>query len=293
MTLAIGSLAVRGLRTDISGGLEAMENANRNAYSLYALPCVLMSGFILLRFKRIDLSVRCLLWGGALAAILGISLNLNRSGWLGLALIGALLMYERSMKASLIYSVVGLVVGAAMTLFFDMSHVQERIAATRQGLNSDDMRWKLIVYSFEIGLENPLLGVSPHGLELELAARFGAPGSLVETHNVYAHIFAASGVVCMFLMFYCGYLMWSRRSPRPLPPKRMERFREARRALRYMLVLWLIRGFFTHEIIFSPAFSMAIGLCIGLALLPLRGPLLVHRPNGRRDYRTAELLGVS
>jgi type I pantothenate kinase len=46
MTLAIGSLAVRGLRMDTSGGLEAIENANRNAYSLYALPCVLLSGFV-------------------------------------------------------------------------------------------------------------------------------------------------------------------------------------------------------------------------------------------------------
>jgi hypothetical protein len=117
---------------------------------------------------------------------------------------------------------------------------------------------------------------------------------MIETHNVYAHLFAASGVICLFLTFYCGFLMWTCRPPRPLPPKRAERFREARRLLRYMLMLWLLRGFFTHEIIFSPAFCMGIGLCIGFCLLPLKGPLLKpRRTEGRRNYRSAELLGVS
>jgi len=294
MTLAIGSLAVRGLRTDISGGLEAIESANRNAYSLYALPCVLLSGFILLRVKNLDLTIRGMLWIGTLAVMLGIALNLNRSGWLGLALIGTLLVYERSFKAALVFAVFGAVMGVAVSFFFDVTHVQERLAATKQGLSSDDLRWQLIVYSIEIGLENPLFGVSPHGLGLELASRFGAPGALIETHNVYAHVFAASGVICMFLMFHCGYLMWTHRSPRPLPPKRAERFREARRLLRYMLTIWLLRGFFTHEILYSPAFCMGIGLCMGLCTLPLSGPLLKpRRAEGRRDYRSAELLGVS
>jgi hypothetical protein len=292
MTLAIGSLAVRGLRTDMSGGLEAIENANRNSYSLYALPCVLMSGFVLLRPKSVDLWTRCLLVGGLLAVILGISLNLNRSGWLGLALIATLLIYERSFKAAAAFAVIGAVLGIAMSMFFNLSHVQDRWMATRQGLSSDELRWKLLWYSIEIGIENPLVGVSPQGLGHELAARLGAPGASIETHNIFAHIFGGCGVICLVLMFYCGFLMWNRRLPR-LPPNRLVRFREARRLMRYMLILWLLRGFFSHEILYSPAFCMGLGLCVGLCLLPvLRLPAVKPRPGESRvEYRSADLLG--
>jgi hypothetical protein len=293
MTLAIGSLAMRGLKTDMSGGLEgAIENANRNAYSLYALPCVLMSGFILLRIKGLDLWIRCLLVGGVLAVILGISLNLNRSGWLGLALITTLLLYERSFKAAAAFAVIGAALGIAMSIFFDLSHVQDRLVATRQGLTSDDLRWKLILYSIEIGMENPLFGASPQGLGHELAARLGVPGSSIETHNVFAHIFGGCGVICLLLMFYCGFLMWNRRLPR-LPPNRLATFREARRVMRYMLILWLLRGFFSHEILYSPAFCMGLGLCTGLCLLPvLRLPMPKVRPGESPvEYRSADLLG--
>ena len=291
MTLAIGSLAVRGLRMDTSGGLEALENANRNAYSLYALPCVLMSGFILLRFKRLDLWIRCLLGIGALALTLGISINLNRSGWLGLGLIATLLVYERSFKAAAAFAAIGIALGIVMSMFFDLSHVQDRVTATRQGLSSDDLRWKLIYHSFAIGIENPLLGVSPQGLGHELAARFGFMGASIETHNVFAHIFGGSGVICLFATFYCGYLMWSRRLPR-LPPNRLEKFREARRLLRYLLILWLLRGFFSHEILYAPAFCMAMGLCFGYCMLPVvRSP--IRKPRSARSrvvYREADSL---
>lgn len=294
MTLAIGSLAARGLRLDTSGGLEAIENANRNAYSLYALPCVLLSGFILLRIKRLDLWIRCLLGIGALAVTLGIAINLNRSGWLGLGLIATLLIYERSFKAAAAFAATGIVLGIVMSIFFDLSHVQDRVLATRHGLSSDDMRWKLISYSMEIGMENPLLGASPQGLGHELAARLGFPGAMMDTHNVFAHIFGGSGGVCLFLMFYCGYLMWSHRLPR-LPPNRLAKFQEARRLLRYLLVLWLLRGFFSHEILYSPAFCMAMGLCLGFCLLPaMRPPIRKPRPaESRVDYHSADLLGAT
>jgi hypothetical protein len=31
-----------------------------------------------------------------------------------------------------------------------------------------------------------------------------------------------------------------------------------------MLVSWIVRGMFTAEVLYSPAFSMGLGLCIGL-----------------------------
>jgi hypothetical protein len=293
MTLAIGSLAIRGMRTDMSGGLEAIENANRNAYSLYALPCLLMSGFAMLRFKC-DLWLRCLLLIGVLALILGISLNLNRSGWLGMAVIATLLLYERSLKAAVSFALVGIVVAAALSFFFDLSHVQDRIIATRQGLQSDDVRWRLFATSIEIGMENPLLGISPQELAYELSARIGTPGASIETHNVFAHIIGGSGVICLFLMFYCGYQFWNRRLPSRLPPVRLGKFREARRLMRYMLILWLVRGFFSHEIIYSPAFCMALGICTGLCLLPaVRLPARGRRRVPvRAEYRADDLIGV-
>jgi hypothetical protein len=128
---------------------------------------------------------------------------------------------------------------------------------------------------------------------LELAARLGAPGCVVETHNVYAHVFGGSGIVCLLLMFYCGCLMWGRRLPRWLPPAALVKLQESRRLLRYLLLVWLLRGFFSHEILYSPSFCMAIGLCIGLCLLPAgRSSSRVRRREMRSEYRSSELVGV-
>ena len=52
----------------------------------------------------------------------------------------------------------------------------------------------------------------------------------------------------------------------PLGAQSRLRFREAQKIMRLVLVLWAVRGCFTHEILYSPGFCMAIGLALGLQL---------------------------
>ena len=43
--------------------------------------------------------------------------------------------------------------------------------------------------------------------------------------------------------------------------------RDARTLLRMMVALWVLRGFFSREILYNPSFSIGLGLAIGLCML--------------------------
>ena len=288
MCLAVGTLALSGVTVDAasySGRIEAVDNANRNAYSLYALPCVLLGSYVFLNSRRDSFFIKGLLAVTILATTLCICLNVNRSGWIGLAAILVMLTYERSLKSAIAFGIAGGLIGWVVVTFFGVSHIEERVASTRTGLESDIGRWNLIVNSFFVGVENPLLGVSPEGLTRELARRLGYSGGQINTHNVFAHVIGGSGVVCFLLLFYCGSTMWRWRPSDGAPAAATVGFRKARRLLRYVLILWMVRGFFTHEIIYSPSFNMAIGLCLGLCALRLP-PRFVPR-RAPTSYRSA------
>lgn len=287
MCLAVGALAISGVKLDAAeytGRIEAVDNANRNAYSLYALPCILLGAYVFLNSRRDSFVVKIALVVAILATVLCICLNVNRSGWIGLALICALLTYERSLKSAIAFGVAGAVVGWIVVTFFGVTHIEERVASTRTGLESDIGRWNLIANSFIVGIENPLLGVSPEGLTRELATRFGYPGGQINTHNVFAHIIGGSGVICFLLMLYCGTAMWRWKPPGNAAPAATVGFRKARRLLRYALILWAVRGFFTHEIIYSPSFNMALGLCLGLCIVHM--PPRTVRRRAMTAYRS-------
>jgi hypothetical protein len=42
--------------------------------------------------------------------------------------------------------------------------------------------------------------------------------------------------------------------------------RRAHSLLRMMIILWVVRGMFTQNILFAPAFNLAIGIIIGLCM---------------------------
>jgi O-antigen ligase len=269
MCLAVGVLAARGLDVDVEdlqSGVDAMQEANRNTYSLYALPAIFLGSYILVRNRRDPILVKALLAVTVFAAVLAICLNLNRSGWLGLVVIALLLIRERSTKAAVVLAAAAAAVLVLLTTVYTAEHVQTRIAETRGGLMSDSFRVRLVVTSFEIGLENPLLGVSPQELPFILARQVGDPSPMMATHNVFAHVVAGSGIAALVLLFHIGYLFAVWQPPKPHSAYSRMLFKEAQRVLRMVLILWVVRGTFTHEIIYSPAFCMAIGLALGLEL---------------------------
>lgn len=268
MCLAVGVLAVKGLESDIgaTAGLEVMQETNRNAYSLYALPAILLGSHVLIRGKHDSIIYKVLIGGSILVSCIVILLSLNRSGWLGIGLIIIMMLRARSLKAAVIFTVVGGLVGAILFTVFSTQSIQNRVLDTRYGLKSDSLRWQLFVTSMSIGLENPLLGVSPQELPFELARKLGEKNAYISPHNMYAHIAGGSGYVALFLLLHIGYMLATRKPQFPLDISSQIGFRHARSAMRMLLVLWFVRAAFTNEIIYSPGFCMAIGLALGLEL---------------------------
>jgi hypothetical protein len=275
MCLAVGILAARGLDADtetLFSGVEAMQEANRNTYSLYALPPILLGGYVLIRNKREPLLVKALLAVSIFVAALIICINVNRSGWLGLGVVALLLFRERSTKAAVIFAIVGTVMFVLVSTLFSVEHLQARILDTRRGLSSDSLRWQLIVFSFETGFQNPLLGVSPQELPFVLARKLGEENAYISPHNVFAHVIGGCGIAALLLMLHLGYVFAAWRPDKPLAPYSRMLFGEARRIMYMVLILWFVRGMFTHEILYSPAFCMAIGLALGLELSVVSAP---------------------
>ena len=114
--------------------------------------------------------------------------------------------------------------------------------------------------------------MSPQELPKEIGRRTALAGifhsSVIEAHNVFVHVFAGSGMICFVALLAAGWTLWvwkPRRGPKTLG--KGDPFRDARRLMRMMVILWVVRGSFTREILYNPSFNIALGLTIGLCML--------------------------
>jgi hypothetical protein len=282
IALAIGALAFRGLEEERENIIEV---ANKNSYSMYALPVVLLAIFIAVRADWKKVSFRALavptMLLCSLVAALAIVAGANRSGYLGLAIIvlmmGLYLVFSprlrlgrKSQGAILLTCLVAAVVAG---LAYKGTEVFERrYEQTVEGTESDRLRIELFKTSLVIGLEHPIRGVSPQMLPVMLAERLfpgSPPGPGYETHNVFADIIGGCGLIAMFAL---AYVAWTLSFWRPRDfkwPEANADFYDARTLLRMMIVLWAVRGFFSQEILFNPGFCMGLGLAIGLCMVEL------------------------
>jgi hypothetical protein len=272
MCLAIGILAVKGLESDIGdAGINAFDSCgHRNTFSLYALPPILLGGYVLLNRRPCSLLTRLLILGSIAAGALVICLNVNRSGWVGLIIVILLLVREKSTKAMVLILPIAVALFFIITTLFGATHLKNRLEGTVNSKQSDRLRVELVRAGATIAMENPLLGVTPQELPFELATKLGWTNALVYSHNIWVQIAAGSGLVCFALLLYIGFMLARWRPPVPLSlPERLD-FTEAQKMLRSVLLVWAVRGFFTHEILYSPAFCMAIGLTLGLELCAVK-----------------------
>ena len=99
LSLAVALLALRALQTDASGNAEVMEGANKNSYSLFALPAILLAGYIVLNFKSTPRLVKGILIACAIASLAAIFMSANRSGYLGAVVVAAMLFWKRRRRA--------------------------------------------------------------------------------------------------------------------------------------------------------------------------------------------------
>jgi hypothetical protein len=279
--LGIGALAIRGLEEEQENIIEV---ANKNSYSLYALPAVLLAVYIAARLDWKKVSFRfvssIVMLICSLIAAIAIVTGGNRSGYLGLALIVLMMGFYfvfsprlrlgRKSRGAILLTC--LIVAVVAGLAYKGSQVFERrIEQTELGTESDRERIELFVNSLEIGLEHPIRGVSPQVLPVMLAERL-FPGMSVgtgyETHNVFAHIIGGCGFLAMFALIYTAWsLMFWRPPPKSRSPDANADFYDARSLLRMMLILWGVRGAFSQEILYNPGFCVGLGLAIGLCMV--------------------------
>jgi O-antigen ligase len=274
LNIAIAVLAFRALAmsdADVGlNGVNPLEHiANKNSFSLYALPAILCGGYVVLEQRTSRLTsivlILCLLL--TITAILSTA---NRSGWLGLLLIGVMLFGRgRRMRATLFLGLIsiGVYYLLTQTTSTGTSVIEYRIEQTLEGYSSDTLREDLFTTALKIGLENPLLGVTPQKLPYLLAYRVHFYADVVDPHNLFGLIAGGSGLIALAVFLY---FIWSLiRRPRAVapPPSGQTPGRKAHGLLRMMVLLFVMRGMFSREIIYTPGFSMGLGFALGLCLI--------------------------
>lgn len=253
---------------------EATAVANKNAYSVYVLPPLLLAGYLIYD-AGISKLMRILMVVCMFIMILASVLSGNRSGWLG-AFFVLLMFYGRGrrLRATIVLCVLCLSTYYVATNYFVTTTIERRIQQTVGENTSDDARIQYFLTSLEIAYENPLLGVSPQGLTLDLARRlpyhavWAGRRLIIDPHNVFAQVLAGAGILTFAALCYFGWALWRRQSP-PRPVRTAKGWLPigAHATLRMLILLWIMRGLFTGEVLYSPSFNVAFGLLIGLCIM--------------------------
>ncbi|MEX0679269.1 MAG: O-antigen ligase family protein [Pirellulales bacterium] len=272
LSIAIAILAMRGLEDPLDAGVDPVEGANKNSYSLFALPAMLMAGYIATRMKTVPVVIKWVLVACTLPALAAIFMSSNRSGYLGAVVVGFLLFWDRRGRGMLVVGAVTAAIVFWMSNFGSTKVFDERIRQTVEGTQSDELRIAILWSCAWIALENPIIGVSPDKLPFEIGRRTNVGHyshiNFLDAHNVYGHVAAGSGLICLAAMLAIGYTLWT------LKPANGRKFagkddpaRQALTMMRMMVLLWAIRGTFTHEILYNPACNIGLGLCLGLFIV--------------------------
>lgn len=244
-------------------GINALEGiGNKNAQSLFTLPGIFLSVFLIIKYVRKRNYFMLVLLGASLFfVVIGVFLSANRSGWVGLLIIVfSYLIYLR-------FSVVTLIIFTVLSVFsyiginkYARDIVEHKISKTVEGYTSDEGRVILIKESLKVGLENPLLGVGMDELHkrMNTAVRITPLSQgTTDTHFLVGYLFGATGMFSLFL-----FLLFLFRLTR-IPRMKHGVFREARDVgilLSLFVLLFFIRSFFTREILYSPTFIAGLGL---------------------------------
>jgi hypothetical protein len=271
--LSLQNVLAPGTTFDSAEAVDAIQEtiANKNAFSLYVLPPLLLGGFMVLD-HTVPKILRVILFLCLFITTIAIFASGNRSGWIGVFFIGGVILARgRSVKSVLLICV--LIAGTyyALTKYVGTETVERRIDQTSLDNESDETRYELIPIAFQIALDNPIFGTSPQDLPYELGRRLPDEAVLVnetlllDPHNVAAFILAGSGFPCFFALLFLGWALWQRPKQWNVLGQTSDA-KDSHALLRTMVFLWLLRGMFTREILYNPAFNMGLGLCIGLCI---------------------------
>ena len=273
LMLGVAGMAFFALQEDPTGEgaiRNVLDSGNKNAYSLYALPAILLAGFVVVHQRETSLLIKAPLIVAAIISLLGIYTSANRSGYVCALLIAFMLFWRRKGMGLVVVLGVVISVGYVLNTYLGTQVLEHRLEETREGIKSDDLRVALGFSCLELGLNNPLLGVSPQELPWELGRRVGMEyfgWSNVDPHNVFGYVVAGSGVICFAAFIYIGWSLWMWNPHRVKKYQLSENFVNARKLIRMLLVLYIARGLFTREILYNPGFIIAMGLSIGWCIV--------------------------
>lgn len=251
-------------------GVNPLEMSNENGWSLYSLPPVLLGGLVMMD-KRVAKWLRIFL--GISISIISVAIlaSANRSGWLGLGVIVMMLLVQGNfLRSAVIFGIVGVITFVILTTIFSTDLIESQLETTASGETTDRMRVTLLLTAVQLGVENPILGTSPQGLYFELGERVGGSsthGGILDPHNVVAHLVGGTGLVVSTAFVLFGIFLWRRGPGVKKDFFGNESARLAHRYLKLIMVLWIIRGLFSREILYMPVFAAGIGVCIGWCIV--------------------------
>jgi len=268
--LGVVILSFKGFATMTAHiGVNPLELSNENGWSLYSLPPVLLGGLLMMD-KSIAKWLRVFFAVSIAIISVAILTSANRSGWLGLGLIVGLLMVQGNfIRSAILFGIVGVASFFVLTNVFSTKMIESQLDETVEGHTADHLRGELFLSSMLVGIENPILGVSPQGLYFELARRVNKhyEGGIVDPHNVVAHLVGGTGLVCSGAFALFAVLLWRRGRGVKKDFFGRDSARLAHRYLKLLMILWIVRGLFSREILYMPVFAAGMGICIGLCIV--------------------------
>jgi hypothetical protein len=291
LALAVAFMAARGLSLGMveeERGLQSlMATGNRNTFSLYALPTILLAGGLAIDRNETK-GIRLILGGCALLAAYVLLQSANRSGWLGVGVIALLLLWRAKRPgAAIVVGLAGLVIYYSIAKFGDTTVLASRTAATVEGGTAgDQLRTQILLNAFQIASEHPFWGISPQAVAAELATRMHHVEPTLDAHNVVAYVFAGGGSALLLTFLLVGWAMVRRRPAAATASYDSAGTRRAHQMLRFLVLLFLIRGMFSREVLYNPSYCIGFGLTIGLGAIRglwSRAGLPRTPPAARRD----------
>ena len=275
-----------GYGGSLSGGF-----GNKNTFSLYALPMILLGVHFALD-DQVSPTVRWIFGIGAGLASIGILSGGNRSGYLGLAVIIALVaLRQRKPREIAALTIGGSVVFLLLATVGSSKAFWFRLSDPATSRASDAIRVDIVGQAMSIGWHNPLLGVGPPNVSNAIATSVGyalqknVSGGL-DAHNLYAYMFAGGGFPLVILLGILLIALMARPSSWRSTGTPSKSAASAMALMQSMVILFAIRAWFSEDALTTPGFPTAFGIILALVAVESR---LAHRekssgvPDGTPD----------
>lgn len=255
-------------------GINALEGlGNKNAQSLYTLPGIFFGVLLILRYvKKRKLVISGIVSIAIFFILVSVFLSANRSGWLGLFII--LLSFVAYIGVG-VRSILLICTFSLLSYFiidrYASDIVEHKSEQTLEGYSSDVGRQRLATLAFEMGFENPVMGVGMDELHRQMAYKLGLNRLGVEktdTHILWGYLFGATGIFSLlsFLFFLIAFVK-QRFYQGKMQAKAIH---QTRTLVIGFVVLFVVRSLFSREILYSPTFMGGLGLIFGYYLFLIR-----------------------